>query len=193
MLRDKNMVYHCFSCRSLQGTTQNRHHGVVKVLKDSVTALGDLVQIVSCERFLRDGPKGTDTSQLRTPDFAYVFNGITHYVDVRCLDSTAPSHRGAEVMETLVAGEHAKLVDYARFRTPDGSKLVFFVLDVNGALSPQTKQFIDELQAAVKPKGHARFSKYLLRNISSALARFRAFTVGEFTIISVSFSLAILF
>ena len=58
---------------------------------------------------------------------------------------------------------------------------MFFVLDVNGALSPQTKQFIDDLQAAVKSKGHARFSKYMLRNISSALARFRAFTVGEFT------------
>ena len=25
-----------------------------------------------------------------------------------------------------------------------------------GALSPQTKEFIDDLQAAVKPKGHAR-------------------------------------
>ena len=33
------------------------------------------------------------------------------------------------MMETLVAGEYVKLVvDYARFRTPDRSKLVFFVL-----------------------------------------------------------------
>ena len=61
-------------------------------------------------------------------------------------------------METLVAGEHAKLVDYARFRVPDKSKLVFFVLDINGTLSPQIKEFIDDLQAAVKTKGHARFS-----------------------------------
>ena len=45
--------------------------------------------------------------------------GISHYVDVRCLNSTAPSH------ETLVAGEYAKLVDYARIRVPDRSKLVF--------------------------------------------------------------------
>ena len=63
----------------------------------------------------------------------------------------------------------------------DRATLVFFVLDINGALSPQTKEFIDALQAAVKPKGHARFSKFLLRDISSALARFRAFTVEEFT------------
>ena len=63
------------------------------------------------------------------------------------LDSMVPSHRGAEVMETLVTVEHAKLVDYARFRTPDRSKLVIFVLDINGPLSPQTKEFIDQLQA----------------------------------------------
>ena len=58
---------------------------------------------------------------------------ITHYVDDRCLDSTAPSHRGADVMETLVAGKHAKTVNYARFRTPDRSRVVFFVIDINGA------------------------------------------------------------
>ena len=37
-------------------------------------------------------------------------------------------------------------------------------LDINEALFPQTKVFVDDLQAAVKPK-------YLLRNISTTLAR----------------------
>ena len=51
-------------------------------------------------------------------------------------------------MKTLVAGEHAKLVDYARFQVPDMSKLVFFGFDISDALSPQNKEFIDDLQAA---------------------------------------------
>ena len=55
-------------------------------------------------------------------------------------------------MKTLVVGEHVKLVECARIRVSDRSELVFFVLDINGALSPQTKEFIDDLLAAVKPK-----------------------------------------
>ena len=50
------------------------------------------------------------------------------------------------------------------------------------ALFPlRPKSSFDELQAAVKPKGHTRFSAFSLRNISSVLVRFRAFTVGDFT------------
>ena len=87
------------------------------------------------------------------------------------------------MMETLVAGEHAKLVDYARFRVSDMSKLVLslFVLDINRALPSLTEEFIDDLQALVKPKRHDRLSKFLFRNISTAVARFRVFTVGDFT------------
>ena len=83
---------------------------------------------------------------------ACVFNGISCYV-VKYLVSTAPSRRGAEVLKTLVAsGPHVF-----------DCKLLFFVLDINRALSPQTKEFIDDQEAAVQPKGHARFSKFLLR------------------------------
>ena len=61
---------------------------------------------------------------------------------------------------TLVAGEHAKLVGYTRYLVPDRSKLVFFVLDINGALSPQTKEVIDDdlLQQQVV----VRFSKIFI-------------------------------
>ena len=36
-------------------------------------------------------------------------------------------------------------------------------------------------QAAAKPKEHTRFGNYLLRNISTAIARFRAYVAGEFS------------
>ena len=99
----------------------------------SVTALGDLVQIVPCDIFLHNRPNGRDTSQLRTPNFAYMlFDGV--------LISGAGQygrHLSTGRSRVLVAGEHEKLVDYARFRVPDRSKLVVFVLDINGALFPR--------------------------------------------------------
>ena len=57
-------------------------------------------------------------------------------------------HGNADKLESEAGG----------LRAVYGSKLVFFVLEINGALCPRTKEIIDDLQAAVKLKGHARFS-----------------------------------
>jgi hypothetical protein len=71
-------------------------------------------------------------------------------------------------------------IDYARFAIPAGTELVFFVIDVNGALSLQTKGYLEEFQAVLKSKGHSNFVKYLLRNLLAVLAYHRASAVRHY-------------
>ena len=100
------MVYHCFSCRSLQvlagyyAAASSRRCQVSEGLSRCARRLsaGYLLLKGSC----RDCPNSGDNSQLRTPDFVYVFNGIimisTHYVDVRM--------SGAWTVRRLLIGGH---------------------------------------------------------------------------------------
>ena len=63
---------------------------------------------------------------------------------------------------------------------PPGSQFIFFVVDINGTLSPQTKAYLDGFQTELKDKGHPNFAKFLIRNISLALARQRASTIKQY-------------
>ncbi len=57
---------------------------------------------------------------------------------------------------------------------------IFFVVDVNWALSPQTKACLDGFQGTVKLRGHPNFQKYLLRKLSAVLAHYCALAVRAF-------------
>ena len=48
-----------------------------------------------------------------------------------------------------------------------------FVLDFNGALSLQIKEFIDDPRAAVKPKGHAGLASFKKKLMIDAMLFFK--------------------
>jgi hypothetical protein len=108
-------------------STQDRHNTVQDVLRTSLLALGQLVQVEDAQWMQRRVPgRGRDRAKadlsLRIGDRAYA-------IDIKCMDSTCPTYQGRPLDSVLQLGEEQKHAAYSSF-LPRDVTLIAFVIDM---------------------------------------------------------------